>query len=606
MKRDPDDFPSLSTALLWAVSAAAVAPSSVAQRVPDTLISDGAVAAKPSIAVSGSDVWVAWSDRRAGLGDIYVNRSRDGGASWGREARVDGTPAGSRASTLPTIAASGDEVWLLWQERRTYACGEISCAYDPDAYLRRSLDGGATWLAEQDLDGGYAYTFLNDVRPRLAVSDNHVYVVFEDHENWYDSDIHFRSSSDGGATFATEVRIDRAPFTGDGSYVPEVAGSGAYAYVAWLDTRHGALANDVYFTRSLDGGQTWLVADRRVSTAQPAGTPARTHGLQVAAEGLDVWVVWADDTNGGNDIFLNHSFDGGNSWLPAPVRLDTDDPGVGDSRQPRLAAVGDSVYVVWQDDRNGQPDIYFNRSLDGGSTWLPVDLRLDRDPAGEAASTNPQIAAESSAVYVVWEDARNGATDVRFNRSWNGGTLWRDSDVRLDTGVPAGTATSMAPVVAAGRDMAHAVWTDDRRSGRLEAFHNVPFGFLPYGDSTSGTGGFAPTLAGAGSATISSAVALELRNGLGGAPGAVLIGGPGGRVAAPVFGGTLLVAVAAHLPIVLGGPIGSAGDGALDVPFVIPVSPSLLGADFYFQAMFVDPSALGSVSMTAGVELWIG
>jgi hypothetical protein len=36
--------------------------------------------------------------------------------------------------------------------------------------------------------------------------------------------------------------------------------------------------------------------------------------------------------------------------------------------------------VTWRDTRNGRDDIYFNRSPDGGATWLIADVRLDTDP----------------------------------------------------------------------------------------------------------------------------------------------------------------------------------------------------------------------------------
>ncbi len=34
-----------------------------------------------------------------------------------------------------------------------------------------------------------------------------------------------------------------------------------------------------------------------------------------------------------------------------------------------IAASGETVYVVWQDERNGLADIYLNRSTNGGIAW---------------------------------------------------------------------------------------------------------------------------------------------------------------------------------------------------------------------------------------------
>ena len=96
------------------------------------------------------------------------------------------------------------------------------------------------------------------------------------------------------------------------------------------------------------------------------------------------------------------------------------------STDPRIAADGQSVYVIWEDFRNGTfpmvSDIYFNRSLDGGTTWLPTDVRLNVGVApGATLALDHDIAVSGSVVYVVWEDQRNGSNgqgrDVYLNRS---------------------------------------------------------------------------------------------------------------------------------------------------------------------------------------------
>src|SRR5262249_22134476 len=63
-----------------------------------------------------------------------------------------------------------------------------------------------------------------------------------------------------------------------------------------------------------------------------------------------------------------------------PVRVD---PG---GYNPQIAVSGSSVYAVW-DDRHTTSlnhEIYFNRSLDGGITWLPISVRLNVGTAAGA------------------------------------------------------------------------------------------------------------------------------------------------------------------------------------------------------------------------------
>ena len=97
--------------------------------------------------------------------------------------------------------------------------------------------------------------------------------------------------------------------------------------------------------------------------------------------------------------------------------------------------------MTWQDDRNqrGIFDIYLNRSLDRGATWLTSDIRLDTDLSGAPGSLSPQIEASGDSVYVTWVEGREDiftgtAGDIYFNRSLDGGTTWLPSEIRLDTG----------------------------------------------------------------------------------------------------------------------------------------------------------------------------
>jgi hypothetical protein len=72
-------------------------------------------------------------------------------------------------------------------------------------------------------------------------------------------------------------------------------------------------------------------------------------------------VTWQDDRNGYADIYFNYSSDYGANWQETDIRLDTDNPFIGSSYGPKISSDGNGhVYVTWQDDRNGNWDIYFS------------------------------------------------------------------------------------------------------------------------------------------------------------------------------------------------------------------------------------------------------
>ena len=333
---------------------------------------------------------------------------------------------------------------------------------ETDVYYSRSTDGGATWLAAEvrlDTDPpGQAHSR----NPVVVASGTAVYVAWEEWRSGK-TDVYFNRSLDGGVTWlAADVRLNRGPAGFTVAVEPTIRADGTSVYVTWQDDRLGA--NDVFFDRSLDGGTTWLGQQVRVNTNAGPGKTSRSH---MAVDDGAVYVVWWDlrHTVGiDGDIYFNRSLDDGTSWLANDVRIDRDPTGLAWSFNPRVAARGDTVHVVWLDRRDGQPDVYYTRSADAGSTWPAADVRLDTDAAGAAESTHARMVASGSSVYVAWTDKRDGGSDVYFNGSADEGVSWLPADVRLDTDPP-GSAASLECELAADREAVFVTWWETRDTG---------------------------------------------------------------------------------------------------------------------------------------------
>ncbi|TES94445.1 MAG: T9SS type A sorting domain-containing protein [Candidatus Cloacimonadota bacterium] len=82
----------------------------------------------------------------------------------------------------------------------------------------------------------------------------------------------------------------------------------------------------------------------------------------------------------------------------------------------QIAAIGDTVHVVWCDKRDGNSETYYKRSTDGGTVW-ETDTRLTDDPGNSEYST---IAVSGSKVHVVWEDDRDGNLEIYYKRNPTG------------------------------------------------------------------------------------------------------------------------------------------------------------------------------------------
>ena len=131
---------------------------------------------------------------------------------------------------------------------------------------------------------------------------------------------------------------------------------------------------------------------------------------------------------GPREPFVRRSRDHGRTWETS-VRLNPTAIANTDAHRPRLVATGNTAYAVWSDNRNGAHDVFFRRSTDGGSTW-GAERRVEAGPPGASLSFTPDVALSGSTVHVAWGEVNKlGVRGVRANRSLDGGVTWLPNDV---------------------------------------------------------------------------------------------------------------------------------------------------------------------------------
>jgi hypothetical protein len=82
-----------------------------------------------------------------------------------------------------------------------------------------------------------------------------------------------------------------------------------------------------------------------------------------------------------------------------------------------IASQSSNVHVVLWDNRDGNYEIYYKRSTNAGATWEP-DMRLTNNPAISGSSS---IAVSGDTVHVVWNDNRTVNWGLYYKRSPNAG-----------------------------------------------------------------------------------------------------------------------------------------------------------------------------------------
>src|SRR3989449_23859 len=322
--------------------------------------------------------------------------------------------------------------------------------------------------------------------PSIAAGTNGVvYLAFA---GWSGSttgdDIDFTMSSDGGRSWSPPIRVNDDA-AGAAQAEPSLALDPANnIYIVWTDARSGN--NDVYFAKSINGGQTFS-ANLRVNDVTTNSQSEPDLAVDPANPHL-VHVVWTDTRSPilGPDIVYANSTDGGLSFNPS-VRVN-DDVTSTEQGQPAIAvAPNRDVYVVWRDPRSAAkgPDIYFAKSSDLGATWSP-NIYVNSD-VGNAAQQDPTIAVDlAGTIYVAWADGRNANTAPDIYEAWSanaGASFGANVQVNDDRGL----APQLNPSLAANAGKIQIAWADYRTGGSSDYFGVAGYTW-DFGDGATATG----------------------------------------------------------------------------------------------------------------------
>jgi hypothetical protein len=246
----------------------------------------------------------------------------------------------------------------------------------------------------------------------------------------------------------SQVRLTNDPdssFTSDNN-AQSIAAHGDIVQVVWTDGRFGN--NEVFYKRSLDRGISWD-DDIQVSLSSVgASYPS------IGVNGDTVHVVWMDQRNTHIEIYYKRSVNNGVTWGP-DIRLTN---GIGESAYPSIAVSGHTVHVVWQYSEHKANEIFHIKSIDGGTTWLP-ETRISNALSNVI---RPSIAVFDKFIHVVWE--KPDGSGIFYKRSLDDGNTWLPQ-YELTTL----SAYSEHPMLTVSDTMIFAFWSD-RRSGNGDIY----------------------------------------------------------------------------------------------------------------------------------------
>jgi len=332
-------------------------------------------------------------------------------------------------SFRPRVAVdSSGGVHLVWSD---------TTPGDSEIYYKQSTDGGGTWATSQRL----TFSSGSSGNPDIAVdSTGKLHVVWEDKAPG-NSEIYYKRSPDGGATWSTSKRLTWNEGT---SWSPAVAvDSSDSVHAVWSESTPGNF--EIYYKKSTDGGATWSTSKNLSSTSGNSFSPA------IAVDSSDrIHVAWSDATPGNTEIYYRKSTDGGAAWSTSKRLSWTAEA----SAQPAIAVdASGRIHVAWSDATTGDSEIYYKKSSDGGATWI-TSKSLTWNTGD---SLSPALAVDILGnLHLVWSDKTPGSSEVYYRKSADHGATWTAAE-RLTWN----SGNSDVPDVAVyGSDNIHVFWYD--------------------------------------------------------------------------------------------------------------------------------------------------
>ncbi|HKQ96462.1 MAG TPA: sialidase family protein [Candidatus Polarisedimenticolia bacterium] len=412
--RTPKRFIWIVAALAAAMLALGAAPAAPDVRVNIITAEEQAETTLVINPTNPQNLFAAWRDLRAGRAGIGYAASFDGGVTWSGGI-VDDPAADIQYD--PSVAAD-----LLGNFYLAYGVDTPPPVILSKTLVVKSTDGGLTLGTPVS-----AGPFVD--KPFIGVDrlSNAVYVAGNaPAARGQGGDLFITRSSDGGATFGPLVKAGN----NIGAVNAPAFGPNGEVYLAW--PHYKGKARKVLFNRSLDGGVTWMSKDVEVNSVK--NTPSLLNGgidaghlVAIAADagagpsGGNIYIVWHTGGNGGEDVVLSRSTDGGTTWS-APMRINDDPTGTSTDQFLPWVNVDDAgrVLVTWLDRRDDPANVAFGLylavSTNGGVTFVP-NVRISDGSFAPSPSTvfvgdYNQGDARGGVFHAIWADGRNGNMDV--------------------------------------------------------------------------------------------------------------------------------------------------------------------------------------------------
>lgn len=358
-----------------------------------------------SVAARGRLVVAAFEERTAKGDVVRVARSRDGGRTWGRARSVGRGPH----RWWPSVAIGpGGETWLAWSDDRTgehrvyVARGTDRTGVPADASVAEGVQQLRPSIAATGR--GTAYLAFADDRARFEADDLPQAGI-------WGVPLESGRAAKAERLDSTAPPVDLAA-TLDNAWAPSLTARGQRVELTWIDFRDYEW--NVYARPSSDGGASWG-AERRVNDTADADealedTPRAALLGDSALISFTDWAKSATARERPSPLYDIAAAAPGR----AQFRVDGTRGRHVQAFAPAIVAAGRGAVVAWQDHRRGAGDLYAARVT---ARKAGRAVRVDDSGTRGWNQWRPALAASRGRIVAAWEDERDGPAQIFFARA---------------------------------------------------------------------------------------------------------------------------------------------------------------------------------------------
>lgn len=254
-------------------------------------------------------------------------------------------------------------------------------------------------------------------------------------------------SNDGGKSWLTKRLTSRYGVWGDPCVVADADGNFYYFHLSdptGKNWNSSEILDRIVCQKSTDAGNKWSEGSYighnppKQQDKEWAAVDLKTNRLVCSWTQFDKYK--SKNKSDQSNILFSTSLDGGDTWSQA-IAINQisgnclDDKGTTEGAVPSFGANGE-IYLAWSLNEK----IYFDRSFDGGLTWLEKDIVVAKQPGGWTMSIPgwnrcngmPITACDVSeglkkgTVYVCWGDIKKGKnnSNIWLAKSTDQGSTW--------------------------------------------------------------------------------------------------------------------------------------------------------------------------------------